>query len=383
MLVAWVNHTAHLGGAEHSLLELAVALRRLEIDVQVACPAGPLSMALREAGVPVHELRLHPPTRPPWLRRRDARSAPGRGSMPRFARSLAGLGVDVLRLRRLLRRLRPAVVHANSARSAPAAALAARLLGRPCWWHCRDLAPPGARWIDRLCDHGFAISQFVAASLPPSAHRTVLHNGIDLERFDPSRRPREAARRSLGLAEDDTMMLMVADWIPWKRHDLFLETAAILRRERPALRCVIAGRPREEEPDLGRRLREQARRLGLGESLRWLDDCADVVPLYAAADVLLHPTPDEPFGRVLCEALAMGCRVVAADAGGAAEVVGDCPGTALAGRATPQCHAALTESVLRGPPSGADGRRRVEREFDIRRVADQLAERYRAAQRSN
>lgn len=67
-----------------------------------------------------------------------------------------------------------------------------------------------------------------------------------------------------------------------------------------------------------------ARRRGVDHRLRLLGHVADrdrLATLMATADCLVHPNPDEPFGLCPLEALAAGCRVVAPDSGGTAEVL--------------------------------------------------------------
>jgi glycosyltransferase involved in cell wall biosynthesis len=61
--------------------------------------------------------------------------------------------------------------------------------------------------------------------------------------------------------------------------------------------------------------------LGLAEFVRYVGVVDDVVPLLAAADVLLLPSETESFGLVALEAMASGVPVVASDVGGLPEVV--------------------------------------------------------------
>lgn len=359
MKVLFVNHAAGLGGAEHSLLELLAYLPAFGIEPVAAVPAGSLAEVLAAAGVRVGPLALRPLPRP--------------HTAVQGCAAAAALAWNALLLLRCLRRERPALVHANSARAAWPAALAARLAGVPCLWHCRDLSPPGAEALLRLCSRGIAISEAVARSLPASPRVRIIRNGIDLLRFDPARHSRAEARAALRLPSEGPLVIMVADLIPWKRHDLFLEAAARIRRARPDVRFAIAGHDRGEHPDLAGRLRVQTARLGLTGALQWLGHCPDAAPLYAAADVLLHPPAEEPFGRVVCEALAMGCGVVVADAAGPAAIVGACPAgrRVLPGSAAAFAAAAL-ELLDRPFPADA-GRAHVARGFDVARTASELA----------
>jgi alpha-1,6-mannosyltransferase len=67
-----------------------------------------------------------------------------------------------------------------------------------------------------------------------------------------------------------------------------------------------------------------ARRLGVDRRLVLIGHIADrshLATLMATADCFVHPNPTEPFGLCPLEALASGCRVVAPDAAGTAELL--------------------------------------------------------------
>lgn len=370
MRVLLVNHTSDIGGAEQSLLELVRELPRLGVTPLAAVPEGALAARLRQERVEVHAVHLHALVRPRGL-----------GSASRAA--AAGL-IDTLRVCRLTRRLRPDLVHANSAKAAFAAGLAARGLRVPCLWHCRDLAPPGARLLQFLAP-ALAISRAVAASLPCPRRVRLLRNGIDLAHFDPARHPREASRACLGLPPDPPLVAMVADFVPWKRHDLYLEAATRILRARPDVRFVVAGQDRRDDPGLGDRLRARATALGLGEAVHWLGHCPDTAPVYAAVDVLLHPPAREPFGRVVCEALAMNCPVVVADAAGPAEIAAECPAD-VARRVPPDDVDGFANAVLdllQPLAQRTASREAIATAFDIRRTAAELARVYAEVSASN
>src|SRR5262249_581198 len=71
-------------------------------------------------------------------------------------------------------------------------------------------------------------------------------------------------------------------------------------------------------------LRQRTAELGLSDRVVFLGTRDDIPEVLAALDVLVHcPTAPEPFGRVLAEAMAVGCPVVAACCGGIPEVVDD------------------------------------------------------------
>ena len=137
--------------------------------------------------------------------------------------------------------------------------------------------------------------------------------GVDREQFNPERRDMEW-RRSLGIADDELLILFLGRVVMEKGLDVFAETINALSTRDVRHRVIVIGegpaRPWFEQqlPD--------AIFLGLQEA----NDLARGV---ASADVLLNPSITEAFGNVTLEAMACALPVVAADATGATKLVRD------------------------------------------------------------
>ena len=240
-------------------------------------------------------------------------------------------------MRLLAARRRIDLIHANSLRSALVASAARLAGGPPVAAFIHDVLPPGraADMISRavrsrasllLANSAFTADRFGIAGGDP--RRRVVHNPIDLDAFDPSRHPRASARRQLGLAPDDLILAVVAQITPWKGQRYALEILDELRSGRPDARLIIAGEAKfvsratrfDNRSYLAELHRFEDDR-GLTGHVHWLGERPDVPAILAAADILLVPSWEEPFGRVVVEAMAMGCLVAATAAGGPAEVI--------------------------------------------------------------
>ena len=320
--VLFVNQTADVSGAERSMLSLIAGLKG-KVDPVVACPPGELSAELRALGIesiPIRgtkvSFRLHP-------------LHTGRG--------LLEMARCSLQLRRIVRRVAPDIVHANTTRAALLALPASARSGPPMVAHIRDLAPPGrlpdlVLWlIGRRADAVVANSAYVADRFSGRLSRgpvRVIHNPIDLERFHPDRADGRSVRSELGISEDTVVLSVLAHISPVKGQDEAIAVlASLVSSGRDVVLLLIgsvkfasAGN-RIDNLAYGERLPALASDLGVADRVRFLGERGDVPNLLAATDVLLMPFWREPFGRVAVEAMAMGVPVVASEVGGPAEIV--------------------------------------------------------------
>jgi glycosyltransferase involved in cell wall biosynthesis len=143
----------------------------------------------------------------------------------------------------------------------------------------------------------------------------LVYNGLDLERFEPTRRARlrEGARRALGLAGDDFAVLLIGN--DWKKKGLpcLLEAAGQLRL--PGLQILVVGR------DTVAPYESAIRRLGLGARVRFLPPRPDVEFYYAAADAYAGPSLEDAFALPPAEAMACGLPVIVSREAGVSEIV--------------------------------------------------------------
>jgi glycosyltransferase involved in cell wall biosynthesis len=148
-------------------------------------------------------------------------------------------------------------------------------------------------------------------------HLAVVHPGIEIRAFAGGPEAREAARRSLGLGAAEEVAGAVAVLDRASGAADLLEAAAILARDRPRFRLVIAGDGPER-----RALEARARGAGLSGRVLfagWREDVAAVVPAF---DLYVHAgRGGEAFPLALVEALAAGVPAVARDQPGIREII--------------------------------------------------------------
>ena len=355
-----------LGGAERSLLDTvdALAARGFAVDVlNLVDRPGALARAQLERGIAVHVVRV------------------GRFRDPRGIARVIGWFL------RQGRRFDLAL--ANDTRGVLYTAAGTAPARVPYLWHVRDLMGSGSR-LERLALRlrpaaWIANSHAVAASLVrhggDSARVIVVHNGVDVGRFQPAS-ANGTLRRELGLDESAVLVGTIGRLVPWKSVETLLEAAAHLRTTLPAAACLVVGDvvtdPVNRPAALAYResLLSLRDRLGLGDRVHFLGERADVPRILAALDVLVHTAIDEPFGRVLIEAMAAGKPVVATRGGGVAEIVED----GVTGYLVPPRDAAsVADRVVRladdgqRDEMGRAGRERALTHFSLDAYGDALA----------
>lgn len=350
-----VNQTADVSGAEHSLLTLLAALEPSEAQVVVASPLGPLhervsALGLRHVAI-------------------AGTQASFRLNLRTTSRELASLARSALQVARAARRLRADVVHANTTR-AGLIAIAARALGAPApLVHVRDWMPPGraADAVLHVVARGaagvVANSRYLAGQLEGKRVQRlhVIHNPIDLARFDPGDHDRAAARRRLGISGDAPLAGVLGQLTPWKGQDDAMRALAVARRSVPGAVLVIAGSAkfsgaatRFDNAAFAASLARLPAQLRLGGAVRLLGEIDDVPQLLAALDVLLVPSWEEAFGRVVVEGMAMGLTVIATASGGPPEIIDDGRTGFLLAPRDPQAWGVLLAELLRCPARRAD-----------------------------
>jgi glycosyltransferase involved in cell wall biosynthesis len=173
------------------------------------------------------------------------------------------------------------------------------------------LLRPLTRWIWRRADRVVALSDDLGTlglHTMPGLRYSVIHNGVDLQRFRPSHRR--------WFARDRIRCLAVARLVERKGLRDLLRAMALLERGRFELDIVGTG---PDEPIL----RRMAAELGIGGEVRFLGalDRSAVARRYREADLFTLPSRAESFGNVFAEALASGLPIVGTSVGGIPELV--------------------------------------------------------------
>lgn len=354
------------GGTERQFVNLAVGLDRERFDVRFGCLKrfGQLIDELDARQIAVDEYPIRSFYRPSaWA------------AQCRLARDLRAAQVDI--------------VHAYNFYGNVFAVPAARLAGVPVVVaSIRDMGVYldaaqrrvqrwACRFADRILVNAGAIKRWLVQDGYDGDRIDVIPNGIDLRRFsEPS--PDASTRRSLGLADDAPLVLVVSRLVPRKGIEHFLEAASRVGSRVPDARFVIVGEPAapagDASPGYLAELERHADRVGVRGKVIFTGLRRDVASLMAEATVSVLPSLSEGLSNVLLESMATGAPVVATRVGGAPDVVQDGTTGLLVPPGSPAELARAILTMIEQPRLaarlGAAGRRVVAARFSIDRMVE-------------
>lgn len=283
---------------------------------------------------------------------------------------------------RLLRRLRPAVLHSYnlSAIEYGPAALLAGVPVRVNGAHGRDHDDPHGTnrkhnalrrlmvpFYDCCYANSAAMETWNRGVIGVPAHKSrMLANGIDAERFAP-RAPGDAALpEGCPFGPEHVVIGTVGRVQAVKDHATLVDAFALLRARQPGapLRLAIVG-----DGPLLEALRAKVASLGLQDAV-WLPGArTDVAQILRSLHVFAMPSIAEGTPGSALEAMASGLPVVGTRVGGIPEVVDDGVTGTLVPASDPAAMAAALEPYVRAPElaarHGAAGRERVLRHYSM------------------
>lgn len=240
-------------------------------------------------------------------------------------------------LRRIIRELKPQIVHTHSSKAGVLGRWAAYAERVPVIMHTihgLPFHPYESGWRNRLYIHFERVAarrshkivsvadamtaQAVAAGVAPREKFVTVYSGMEVEPFLAADERRDEMRLKFGFRPEHFVIGKVARLFDLKGHEYVLEAAARIAAKHPHVRFLFVG-----DGILHRKLERQAERLGVRDKVMFagLVPASQVAAHIGAMDALVHASLREGLARVLPQALLAGKPVVSFDVDGAREVV--------------------------------------------------------------
>ncbi len=298
VLLAISNHSRMLGGGEHSFLDLLSGLPDHWTPIASVASDGPLAEKLRSRSIQVEMAKI-PPIRP-WRLVQVLRS------IKRYCDSCIKHKV--------------AVIYANGSRAAFYGGLAGRILRIPVIWHCRITTTDPildfmlVKFVSRIVVNSKATAKRFQAK-----HRSkiiVVYNGIPIRWFK-----QEQVDLPCEYKADWKTILLVARVSKSKGHDLAIDAFERIAESDSKLHLVCVGEKDHSQSSWWDYLLKRSENSRFSNRIHWVGPAEDVRQWYKVARLMIFPSENESFGRVLVEAMTCGVPVVATRGGGVQEIV--------------------------------------------------------------
>jgi glycosyltransferase involved in cell wall biosynthesis len=282
--------------------------------------------------------------------------------------------------RRLIRKIKPDLVHAHTSKAGLIGRAAAKLAGIPsvftahtwCFtegtsWKWKLIGTPLERlaggWCGRIINVSDANRHLaVSKGVGKAAKHVTIHNGIGDHPLRTSPAERHVPR-----------IIMLARFVPQKAQSLLVE--AVEGIDRPFELAFVGDGPTRKGVE------QQVAQAGLADRVVFLGQRMDVPELLASADIFALFTHWEGFPITILEAMRAGLPSVVSDVGGVREAVHESCGRIVA----PEDVAGFREA-LEGLLSDADlrirmgaaARSRYERNYTVDSMLEKTVDVYRA-----
>ena len=291
------------------------------------------------------------------------------------------------KLSRIIKELKPDIVHAHDPHAVAVASLALSFMtsgkcpvfiaSRRVAFHLKGNA--FSRWkyqqVECFVAASAAIQQMLIDDGIEARRVVTVHEGIDLHRLQAE--PAANIHAEFWLPTHAPVIGAVAALTQEKGHKYLVDAAALVVREEPDARFVIFG-----EGDLRTTLERQIKDLHLDKHVLLPGFRADILTFIKSFDLFVMSSLAEGLGTSLLDAMALSKATVASDTGGIPEVVSHGVTGLLV---PPRDHRALANAITsllkdrdRRERMGRAGLERAERLFSAERMIEKTLEVYRS-----
>lgn len=274
-------------------MNLALGLNRDEFDAEILCfrKGGAYFEKVEKSGLPLHVQNVVTPLQPIFT-----------------------FPFRLWKTVRLFRKIKPDVIHSFHYKKDFTEALAARIAGCK-WIYVKKNMKWGSlswHWRTRLAHHVIAqntdmLKEFFANSKKV----TLIPRGVNTHDYQP--RPFDKAlATSLGLHENQTILLLVANLFPVKGVEILFKAAQERLKNDPDTIILVVG---DDEIEYANTLKAWVKENKLDHQIRFTGKRMDVDRFYSLATLFVLPTLNE--GRkegspvALLEAMSAGCLCIA------------------------------------------------------------------------
>jgi glycosyltransferase involved in cell wall biosynthesis len=223
------------------------------------------------------------------------------------------------------------IIYANTQKALVLGTIVSKITGKPLVYHLHDIVSDDhfsafnkrliilcAKQAKLIMTNSQASRDAFIAAGGQTNNLAVVDCGFDLNQYTNLQTQAQQIRQELNLAGKFAIGHF-SRLSPWKGQHLLIEA---LKNTPENTVALLVGDALFGETTYVEQLHQQVQQLGLSDRVHFLGFRHDIAALMSACDLVTHTsTAPEPFGRVIIEAMLCETPVIAADAGGASELI--------------------------------------------------------------
>lgn len=346
--ILYLNHVSYIGGAEIALLDLLRYMDKNTCTPVAFVPEGELTNR-------IHQLNIRC-VRIPVL------DGLNRYTLPHFIKALPQLALRISKEN-------PDLLHANTNFMSQYSGVLSKLTGIPAVGHIQDIEPLGrmGRWTVRqntkLIALSKAVKDYLLEEQVPEQQIVRVYHGVDLHQYQPVSTPSSSGSHPVIIG-------LVGQIGERKGHRYFLEAAKRIVQHHPDVNFWIVGKePTHSKERYTELLYQYVEDNQLKQHMKFWGFRTDIPEILGRLDILVLASLQEPFGKIVIEAMAMQKPVVASRVGGVPEIVVDGKTGFLVPPGNSDALYYALEQLLsdreKRENMGREGRKRVEQYFSL------------------
>lgn len=203
------------------------------------------------------------------------------------------------------------------------------------------------------------------------SRKVVIHNGIDVYRFNGNVAGEGVFRKSIGIGGNIFLIGFLGRFMQQKGFNYLIDAVEVLKSEGLTdFRVLAVG-----SGDYQQHYQDMVRERGLEGFFNFMPFCSDVVEVYRELDAVVMPSIWEASGLLAMEALCMGIPLVSSNCIGLRETVQDTPALVFESRDSRALALGLHQMISHSYKAEFERFAPIARErFDVRRTAKAVHE---------
>ncbi len=295
---------------------------------------------------------------------------------------------------RLIKRIRPHIVHTHTSKAGLLGRLAAYLAKVPIIIHTphghifHSYYSPFMTKVFVIAERILSLNTDIIATLTDMERDehleqgiasiekyVIIHSGVMLQQIMDMNIDVETGKSKFGIPQNCNVIGVVGRLVPVKGHKYLVSAAKKIIKKSYNTVIVFVG-----DGYLGPELERQSESLGIRKNIIFTGWRKDVIEVLSLFDILVLPSLNEGMGKVLIEGMALGKPIVASSVGGIIDLVKSGDNGILV---PPRDSDALEEAILKlirnknlARRLGENGKARTYPEYDTYTMVRQIEELY-------